>query len=55
MQWYYVVALTLVGVAVVKLLVLLALGGGSLARLGLAWQAFRRTLGESPFADKVRA
>ena len=49
-----VVLLTLAGVALVGLLVLLALGGGSLARLGLAWQAFRRVLGEPAFADKVR-
>src|SRR6516162_7311573 len=51
---YAIVLLTLLGVLVLLLLVLLALGGGSLARLGLAWQAFRRVLGEQAAADKVR-
>jgi hypothetical protein len=49
-----VALLTLAGVALVGLLVLLALGGGSLARLGLAWQAFRRVLGDPAFAEQVR-
>jgi hypothetical protein len=55
MDWYYVAAATLAGVVVVELLVLLAVGGGSMARLGLAWRAFRRTMAESAFADKVQA
>jgi hypothetical protein len=46
--------LTLAGVLLVEFLVVLALGGGSLARFGLAWRAFRRVLGEPDFADKVR-
>jgi hypothetical protein len=53
MEWYYVVA-TLAVVVVLKILALLVLGGGSLARLGLAWQAFRRTMGEPAFAAKVQ-
>jgi len=54
MEWYYVVAATLAGVAVLKLLVLLAVGGGSLARLSPAWSAFRRTMAEPAFAGKVQ-
>jgi hypothetical protein len=46
--------LTLAGVVVLALLVLLALGGGSLARLGLAWQAFRKALGDAALAEKLR-
>jgi hypothetical protein len=53
-QPYVVVLLTLAGVVVVALLILLALGGGSLARLGLAWQAFRGVLGDPSLAEKVR-
>ena len=53
--WYIVVLLTLLGVAVVALLGLLALGGGNLARFGQAWAAFRRTLAEPEFAAKVQA
>jgi hypothetical protein len=53
LQPYLVVLLTLAGVLVVVLLLLLALGGGSLARLGLAWQAFRRVLGDPAVAEKV--
>ncbi len=49
-----VASLTLAGVLVLALLVLLALGGGSLARLGLAWQAFRKVLGDPAFAEKVQ-
>jgi hypothetical protein len=49
-----VVLLTLVGVAALKLVVLFILGKGSLARLGLAWTGFYRTLGDPAFADKVR-
>jgi hypothetical protein len=48
------VVATLAAVVVVAFLVLLALGGGSLARLGLAWHTFRRLLGEPAFADKVK-
>ncbi len=54
MEWYYLAA-GIAGVLVLEILVLLAVGGGSLARLGLARQVFRRTLAEQAFADKVRA
>jgi len=50
-----VALITLIVVLVVEFLVLLVLGGGSLARFGLAWQAFRRTLRDSAFADEVHA
>jgi hypothetical protein len=53
-QPYVVVLLTLAGVLVVVVLALLALGGGSLARLGLAWLAFRRVLGDPAAAERVR-
>jgi hypothetical protein len=45
---------TLGGVVVLVLLVLLVLGKGSLARLGLAWQAFSRVLGDAATAERVR-
>jgi hypothetical protein len=54
MEPYQIVLLTLAAVVVLKLLFLLALGGGSLARLGLAFQAFRKTLGDAGFAEKVK-
>ena len=54
MEWYYVVAATLAVAVVLKILTLLVLGGGSLARLGPAWQAFRRTMGEPAFAARVQ-
>src|SRR5947209_15422226 len=53
METYQAVLLTILGVLVAELLILLALGGGSLARLGLAWQAFRRVLGDAGFAGRV--
>jgi hypothetical protein len=55
MEPYLVVLLTIVAVVVVELVILLAAGGGSLARFGLAWTAFRRVLGDSAAADRVRA
>jgi hypothetical protein len=48
-----IVLLTLAGVLIVEGVILLALGAGS-GRLGLAWQAFRRVLGDPAFAEKVR-
>jgi hypothetical protein len=51
---YIAVLITLAVVAAVFLLVLLVLGGGSLARLGLARQAFRRVLRDPAVAEKVR-
>src|SRR4051794_26428710 len=53
METYQAVLLTLAGVLAAELLLLLALGGGSLARLGLAWRAFRRVLGDPAFAGRV--
>src|SRR5262249_13830287 len=50
-----VALLTVAIVLLVELLLLLVLGGGSLARFGPAWQAFRRTLADAAFADKVNA
>ncbi len=53
METYQIVLLTLGAVLVLKVLVLLVIGGGSLARLGLAWEAFRRVLGDAAVAAKV--
>ena len=53
-QWYYVAGATLAGVVVVEFLALLAVGGGSLVRLGPAWKAFQRTMSEPAFAARVR-
>jgi hypothetical protein len=54
MDTWLIVVLSVLGVLVVEVLLVLALGGGSLARFGLAWQAFRKVLGEQAVADKVR-
>jgi hypothetical protein len=54
METYQTVLLTLAAVIVVKLLVLLALGKGSLARVGLATQAFCKIMGDEKVAEKVR-
>lgn len=51
---WVMLVLGVVGVLVVELLLVLALGGGSLGRLGLAWLAFRKVLGDAAVADKVR-
>jgi len=53
MEWYYVAALTVAAVVVVKLLALVALVGGNLPRLGLALTVFRRTVTDRDFADKA--
>ena len=53
MEWYYVVAATVAGVVVVKLLVLLALGG-SMARVWLAVRAYWRTVADPAFAGQVQ-
>jgi hypothetical protein len=55
MDAYQVVLLTLAAVAVVEFIVLLAAGGGSLARLGPAWSTFRRVLSDPAAAGRVRA
>jgi hypothetical protein len=54
MEPYLVVLLTLAAVAVVEFVVVLVLGGGSIARLGLAVTAFRRVLGDAAVAGRVR-
>jgi hypothetical protein len=54
METYQIVLLTLAAVLVVEFLVVLVLGGGSLARLGLAVQAFRAVLGDASLATKVQ-
>jgi hypothetical protein len=54
MEWYYAAA-TAAAVLIVELLILLAVSGGNLGRLGLAWQAFRRTLTQPVFANQVQA
>src|SRR5581483_3099911 len=54
MEAYAYVLITIAAVVVLELLILLILGGGSLARLGTAWQAFRRVLGDPAVAAKVQ-
>jgi len=54
MPEYQIVLATLGVVVVLKVLVLLVIGGGSLTRLGLAWQVFRRVMGDAAFAAKVQ-
>jgi hypothetical protein len=44
---------TLAAVAAVLISVVLLLTGGRFGRIGLAYRAFRRTLGETAFASKV--
>ncbi|MBY0231120.1 MAG: DUF2760 domain-containing protein [Gemmataceae bacterium] len=48
------VGVTVAALVVLKLLILLAAGGGSLARLGLAMRAFFKVMGDQPTADKVK-
>jgi hypothetical protein len=54
MQPYLIVLLTILVLVVLKLLVLLAIGKGSLARIGLAWKAFARALGDAALAERIR-
>jgi hypothetical protein len=54
MEPYQAALATLGAVVVLVVLVLLVLGRGSLARLGLAWQAFGKVLGDDALAEKVR-
>ena len=54
MEHYQIVLLTLAALVVVKLLALLILGKGSLARLGLATRAFCRVMGDAALAERVR-
>ena len=53
MEPYQYVLLTLVAVLVLKFLVMLIMGKGSLARLGLAYQAFGRVMGDAATAERV--
>ncbi len=55
MEPLYVVLLTLLGVAVLKVLVLLIVSKGSLGRVGAAWRAFRAVAGDDETAAKVQA
>src|SRR5579871_5212954 len=54
MEPYQIVLLTLAVAVVVKLLVLLIIGKGSLARLGLACKVFFRVLGDAASAERIR-
>ena len=54
MEPYQIVLATVGALIVLKLLVLFVLGGGSLSRLGLAWSAFRRVMGDPALAAKVQ-
>jgi Domain of unknown function (DUF2760) len=54
MDYVVPVLATLGAVVVLKVLVLLIVGRGSLARVGLAWTVFRRTMGEPEFAARVQ-
>src|SRR5204863_7609560 len=49
-----VVALTLAGVLVLKLLYLFVVGKGSLARVGTALAIFNKVMGDQAAADKVK-
>lgn len=49
------VGITVAVLAALKLLVLLAAGGGSLARVGLATQVFFAALGDAARAEKMKA
>ena len=54
MEPYQAVLATLATAVVLKMFLLLVLGGGTLTRLGLAWQSFRRVMGDAAFAAKVK-
>jgi hypothetical protein len=54
METYQVVLASVGGVLGLEFLIVLLLGGGSLARLGLAWQAFAKVLGNAKVAEGVR-
>jgi hypothetical protein len=54
MEPYQIVLLTLAAVVAVTLLVLLVIGKGSFARLGLACKAFCRVLGDAATAERIR-
>jgi hypothetical protein len=52
MEWYYVVPATVAAVVVLEILALVAVAG--VARSGLALTAFRRTIADRDFADRVQ-
>jgi hypothetical protein len=54
MDTWLVVVLSVIVVLVVEFVVLFVLGGGSLARFGLAAQAFRKVMGDPSVAAKVQ-
>jgi hypothetical protein len=54
METYQIVLLTIGVLVVLKLLVLLIAGRGSLARLGMATVAFFKIMGDAALAEKVR-
>lgn len=54
MEPYQIVLLTLAALVVLKLLVLLIAGKGSLARYGLACKAFFRVFGDAAAAERIR-
>jgi hypothetical protein len=54
MEPYQIVLLTVAVLVILKLLVLLAIGKGSLARLGVACKAFFRVLGDEGTAQRIR-
>lgn len=55
MEWYWIVLLTIVVLATVKLAVIFVLGGMSFARLGPAIQAYFKVLTSAEAARKVDA
>lgn len=54
MEPYQIVLLTVAAVVIVELLIVLIVGKGSLARLGLAGKAFASVLGDAATAERVR-
>jgi hypothetical protein len=54
MESYQIVLLTAAAVLAVELLIILILGKGSLAHLGLACKAFSRILGDAASAQRIR-
>src|SRR5438105_3766048 len=54
MDTWLTVVLTVVVVLAVEAVLLFLAGGGSLARFGLAWEAFRKVMGDPVVAEKVR-
>lgn len=54
MQPYQIVLLTLAVAAVLKILILLIAGKGSLARFGLALKTYFRVLGDAALTERIR-